>query len=419
MSEPSSPAIGMDALSVALRADLAQHCGFGDKVSGGSGDAATAQWISSRMLALGFSVERQEIEVPFFEPAVCRLTAGDAAAPLYWQSPVTPTGPEGLTAPLAVVRAPFESSAAAGCIALLMLPYARHASIDSPLIAPLLDSVVAAGARAAVLVPVGPSGQVVALNCPVCPRELLPTAVLAPVDAEPFLRAAHRGTVATLVLHGAASRRPTSNLHGALRRGPQWLCLSTPRTGWFTCASERGTGTAAFLAIAAWVVKRFPELSVFFLNTGAHEYLFAGAHHSLRFAPAPEHTAAWVHLGASLAAPDRLELRGHSVELPSADANRTTMATDALHTAASKAFHGIAGLEMVMPPLPGVSELGAIVARGYDRAFAVLGVPRMFHTRLDDRPVDVRLLRPVVRAHMAVIESAVRSQAAGNGGVPA
>ncbi|HSI56755.1 MAG TPA: hypothetical protein VLA16_04310 [Ideonella sp.] len=417
---PPAPS-GTDTMARALAADLARHAALGDKVSGGPGDAATAAWIAGRLEALGCSVLRQPLEVPWFEPRLCRLTAGDATAPLYWQSPVSPTGPQGITAPLAVLHAPFEAADAAGCIALLMLPYARHASIDSAQIAPLLDAATAAGALALVIVPTGPSGEVVALNCsPDQARSPLPTAVLAPGLAGPLLQAARSGRSATLHLHGTASRRSTCTLLGELRRGPRWLCLSTPRTGWFGCVGERGTGTAAFLAMAAWAVERFPALSLFFMNAGAHEYRFEGAHRAMARAPAPADTVVWSHLGAALATRDRLEIRGQSLPLPSADPHRFTMATGALREAAARAFQGLGGLEHVMAPLDGVSELGAIVAHGYERAFAVLGVPRMFHTRRDDlETTDAGLLAPVVRAHMAVVEHAVSTDAANRAGLPA
>ena len=409
----------IDALTRALAADMVRHAAFGDKISGGPGDAATTQWIASRLAASGYDVEHQGIDVPFFDPIDCHLVADEAAAPVYWQSPVTATGMQGLRAPLAVVRAPYEAMDAAGRIALLVLPHARHASVDSPLVAPLIAAASAAGAIALVIVPVGPTGEVVALNAGIgAPVAPVPIAVLAPALAEPFLRAARSGLPATLFLHGQTSVRQTSNLQATLRRGPRWLCLSTPRTGWFGCVAERGTGTAAFLAMAAWAVERFPDLSLFLLYTGAHVYRFAGAHRALAQAPAPADTLAWVHLGAALAVRDRLEFRGEFFDLPSADANRMTMATESLQDAARAAFRGLPGLERIMTPMSGASELGAIVERGYGRAMAVLGIPRAFHTRVDDLvEVDARLLAPVVRAHMEVVETVHRQASPASEGV--
>ncbi|HYF20678.1 MAG TPA: hypothetical protein VEA40_22625 [Ramlibacter sp.] len=391
-----------------LAEDLARHASFGCKVSGSAGDLATAQWIAARLRLLGFSVKEEPVEVPYFEPESCELRCGDARAMLYPQAPVLTVAAGGLEAPLVVVRAAADAAEASGAIALLLLPHGLHASLDSPVLAPLLAAVLAAGARAAVIVPTGPTGEWVALNAPLQADRHLPLAVLAPRDAEPFLAAARRGASARLLLAGRQERRRTPNLHAQLRRGPRWLCLSTPRTGWFTCATERGTGTAAFLAMAAWAVHRFPAHSVYAVNTGAHEYRFAGAHAALAQAPLPACTDAWVHFGAALAARDRLEIRGRAIELPSAESRRFTMATPALAGAAREAFAGLPGLEVVLPPVPEVSELGAIVARGYERAFAVLGLPRVFHTPADVlEATDARLVAPVLRAHMAVVEAAL------------
>jgi hypothetical protein len=95
-----------------------------------------------------------------------------------------------------------------------------------------------------------------------------------------------------------------------------------------------------------------------------------------------------------------------------------TMATASLQDAARAAFRGLPGLERIMAPMSGVSELGAIVERGYGRAMAVLGIPRAFHTRADDLgEVDARLLAPVVRAHMAVVETVHRQTSRASEGV--
>lgn len=404
-----------------LQADLERHASLGIKVSGSEGDAATAAWIAGRLEALGFALRRQPVGVPYFEASECRLTAAGIDVPVHAQAPVQTTPDPGLTAPLAVVRAPHEAAAAAGRIALLVLPHARHASLSSPLVRPLLDAVRAAQARAVVIVPTGPSGDVVAFNAPLAGDHAgVPLAVLAPALAEPFLHAAHTHEDATLVIAGRTSRRTTHNLLGTLRRGPRWLCLSTPRTGWFTCAAERGTGTAALLALAAWAAEAFPALSLFVLNSGAHEYLFAGAEQAMALAPAPADTVAWAHLGAALAARDRLEVRGLTdTVLTSADPNRFTMATPSLHEAAVAAFAGLAGLEAVRPPLPGVSELATVVGHGHARAFAALGMHRQFHTPGDGlEVVEGRLLAPVVQAHMQVIEAALRADALASSAAP-
>lgn len=401
----------VDALTRQLQADLVRYAALGDKVSGGDGDLAAADWIAQRLAALGYEVQRQAVEVPVFEPRHCALQAGDATACVWPQPPVVPTGAAGITAPLAVVRAPFEAPDARGRIALLVLPYGRHASMQSPLVVPMAKAAEAAGALALVIVPTGPTGEVVALNCQLdAPLAQLPTAVLAPAQAEPFLAAARAAVPATLRLAGRSGRGASDNVLGTLRRGPRWIALSTPRTGWFCCASERGTGTAAFLALAAWAAQRETDHSIFLLNSGAHEYQFAGAQRAMPLAPPSSDTAVWAHLGAALATRDRLEFRGREQSLPSADPNRTVMASHAMLEAVATAFAGLSGLERPMPVVAGVSELGAIASHGYERCFAVLGMPKVFHTRQDTlEAVDAALLAPVVRSHIAAIEMALQA----------
>ena len=96
--------------------------------------------------------------------------------------------------------------------------------------------------------------------------------------------------------------------------------------------------------------------------------------------------------------------------LRSADPRRFTMATAALQAGAEAAFDGLPGLESVAPPVLGVSELGEIAAHGHIRAFSALGIHAQFHTPADDaRVVDAALLAPVVRAHQALIDAALRA----------
>ena len=399
-----------EALVAQLHADMVRHAAFGDKISAGAGDLATAAWIGQRLESLGYEVERQAIDVPVFESQDCALQAGEACAIVHAQPPVVATGEHGIRAPLAVVRAIFEAPDARGCIALLVLPHGRHASMQSPLIAPLAKAAQDAGALALVIVPTGPTGEITGLNCDRdSPASRLPVAVLAPAQAEPFLLAARQRVPATLRIVGRSGRGTSVNVLGRLRRGPRWIALSTPRTGWFGCASERGTGTAAFLALAVWAAQSGQDHSVFLLNSGAHEYAFAGARLAMGLAPPPSDTQVWAHLGASLATRDRLEFRDCEQLLPSADSNRTVMGSPSVLPGLATAFAGLSGLESPIAVVQGVSELGAIASHGYERCFAVLGIPKVFHTRQDTlEVVDAALLEPVVRAHIAAIEAALQ-----------
>src|SRR3546814_8997385 len=97
-----------------------------------------------------------------------------------------------------------------------------------------IEAAFAGGARAAVAITNGPTGQVIALNTD--GRKPMfggPVALLAPADADPFLAAAMQRTEARLTIDGKGCRRPAFNLVGRIDRGKgRWLAISTPRSGW-------------------------------------------------------------------------------------------------------------------------------------------------------------------------------------------
>jgi hypothetical protein len=318
------------------------------------------------------------------------------------------TDPAGITAPLALVE--DEVGDVRGRIALIVLPFGRHAALfPARGIGQTVVAASEAGAVAIVLVTTGPSGEAIALNAPEHePFVPVPTAVLAPKHAEPFVAAARAGEEATLILDGEATHRPSPNIVARLARGDRWLAISTPRSGWYDCVAERGTGTAAFLEIADWVVDRFPDVSVFLMNTGGHEYFFAGSHRVLDRVPPPERTLVWTHIGATLAARDAVERDGELVMLDTADPGRSIMATEAARAAVADSFSGLRGLENPAPVRPQAGELSTFTDLGFTTAFAVIGLHSWFHTVEDTlERTDARLVAPVVTAHQRAIERLV------------
>jgi hypothetical protein len=387
-----------------LDADLVKHASFGEKFSGGPGDLATADWVSGRLRSSGYRVAESTFDAPFFVKRAVRFTSGTASADVIPQAPVVMTGSRGVTARLALVEDTVDD--VRGRIALLVAPFARHAALFPDRgIGKTVVAAADAGAAAIVIVTTGPSGEAVALNAPEQPFVPVPTAVLAPKLAAPFVAAARAGAEATLVLDGEATHRPSKNIVARLTRGERWLAISTPRSGWFGCVGERGTGTAVFLELADWAVQRFPDLSVFLMNTGGHEYFFAGSHRVLHEAPPPASTVAWAHIGATLAARNAEQRDGAVVMLDTVDPFRSLMTTERARAAAAEAFQGLAGLTEPVAVRPKAGELSAFTDLGYDRAFAVIGQHTWFHTVEDTlERVDAKLLEPVLRAHQRTIE---------------
>jgi hypothetical protein len=350
-------------------------------------------------------VEESDFPAPYFVKRAAHLVVGSTSVDVVPQAPVVPTGAAGVRGPLALVEAAAIGDVQ-GRIAVIVFPFARHAALFAERgVGQTVVQTARAGARAIIMVTTGPSGEAVALNSPEEPFVPIPAAVLAPKRAAAIVEAARSRAEATLVIDGDATHRPSRNIVARVERGTRWVAISTPRSGWFGCVGERGTGTAAFLELTDWAVRRFPNLSVFAMNSGGHEYFFAGSHRIIGQAPPPASTLVWAHVGASIAVRDAREEGGRLVMLDTADPQRSVMATDAAREAVTTAFRGLSGLTPPTRVQTNAGELSTFTDRGYATAFAVLGVHRWFHTVEDTlERVNAALVTPVVAAHQRAIE---------------
>lgn len=396
------------SLTARIRTDLERHASFGYKYAGSIGDLATADWVSSRLLGSGYHVETQAAEMPFWEERVARLRAGSVSVDVQPQSPVITTSSDGLSAPLALVEDSIPQ--VRGMIAIYLTPFGRHAAISrGNEIGRTVTELANRGASAVVVVTRGPSREAIGLNVrPEEPFVPVPMALLAPKNADAVISAAAAGATGTLILDGQAGSRSSPNIVAYLERGERWIAVSTPRSGWYHCVAERGTGTVAFLEIADWAVKRFPGHSIWLLNSGGHEYYFAGSEQFFAdpqdvLLPAPESTSVWVHIGATLAVRGTEDRNGELVMLDSPDPDRRLMGSTHAHDALAQAFRGLSGYSTPSPV--GGGELPVFLDRGYRTGFATIATHAWFHTIKDTiERVDENHLVEVVRAYQRGIE---------------
>ena len=81
------------------------------------------------------------------------------------------------------------------------------------------------------------------------------------------------------------------------------LVVMTPKSGWWTCASERGGGIIIWLNAMRYLSKNQPNRNVIFTANTGHELSHLGLDHFLEKNPSLVKDAfAWVHLGANFAA---------------------------------------------------------------------------------------------------------------------
>ncbi|HYD45500.1 MAG TPA: M28 family peptidase [Phenylobacterium sp.] len=398
----AEPAVDADWLERVLQ----RFADFGVKAAGGPGDQASGEWLEQELAGYGYRCERQGFEVPYAEMRTATLSVGDRRAEVFPQAIVRTTGPGGVTGPLKRSDTP---GGLEGAIALVVLPSRRWVSTAEPAVARALADVLGRGAAAAMIVTSGPTGEVIGLNvsasAPGFPR---PVVLLAPKDAEPFLAASRAGEAATLIVDGTAGRRGAYNLIARIDRGAgKTLIVSTPRSGWFTCAAERGSGVAVWLWVARWLAAAKPSVNLEFVATSGHEYIYLGGEEYLAHkAPKPRDAHMWVHIGASAAARDWHELALGLLPLPSADSQRVLTATPDVMETTRAAFRGVTGLEAVYPAdrAHAGGELVNVIAAGYSPAIGHYGGHRFFHTPGDDmRCVSGALTAPVAAAFQAAI----------------
>jgi len=251
-----------------------------------------------------------------------------------------------------------------------------------------VEAAFAAGAKAVVAITNGPTGKVIALNADGRkPMFAGPVALLAPERAGPFLAAAYQRQEARLTVDGQGGTRPAFNFVGRIDRGKgRWLAVSTPRSGWFDCAAERGPGVAVWLDLARWAAKAMPDHDLAFVCNTGHEYEYLGASEAMKqIAPPPAATRFWLHLGANVAARDWHEIPGRWEPLPNVDSQRFLSITPQLMPLAKTIFSGQIGFEApVSSAVLAAGELEEVIKAGYAPAAGVFGIHRFHHTAEDD-----------------------------------
>ena len=158
-----------------------------------------------------------------------------------------------------------------------------------------LDHTTDAAATAALVIATEhPDGSLVAVNRRPGPRWASDRARRRP-------RPARLNAAETVRLRLDARIEPalTTNLEACNGlEGPQ-LLITTPLTGWFGCAGERGTGVAVLLDL----LERFADRPLLVLATGGHELDYLGVRQwvGARRAEHGEPPVAVIHVGASIA----------------------------------------------------------------------------------------------------------------------
>jgi len=266
------------------------------------------------------------------------------------------------------------------------------------------------GAAAVIAVTEGPTGEIIALNTePGRFQFTVPVVIAAGRDGPALAAAAASGARARLVSTGRSNgAAQATNVIGHRPGSGKAIVVTTPKSGWFRCAGERGTGIAVFLAVADWLA-RHTKAELVFAATSAHEHGYAGGVEFLKLAPSPDDVRVWLHIGANVAVQAVTIDGGHVTGTGQPMTTRGVAASAEVIGPAHTAFAGVAGYETPRPltPANAAGELQVFRDAGYPHLAGLLGGYTLFHTPLDRAEVATTpaILAPVAEGARALLAS--------------
>jgi hypothetical protein len=362
--------------------------------TGSVGEAASARWLAERARAFGVRARIDAFPFQRRVPGDCYVSDGRRRAPGLPLFDGGRTGHDGMTAaagpldgdrPIGVGSfGPFDAHPGTQ-----RLNAARRSGPHQALVA------IAAGD--------GVAPGLAVLNAEQYAQPFGPPVLQVGTEHGQWLmEAARAGADLTVAAPMSVERTVASNLQVRIpgrRRGLAPLVIMTPRSGWWTCTSERGGGIVVWLeALRRFAGARPDRTVVFTANTG-HELGHVGLDRFMALNPDLAVGAhAWVHLGANFAAAEG------ALRYQASDAALLSL--------------GLAALRAAGTPEPEVTPLGQRplgeardVFDGGGRYVSILGGNRLFHHPDDRWPdaVDMDKTRRVTLALIDVIDQLARA----------
>ena len=378
---------GLDAGVIERR--IREYEVFGIHRTGWPGDDASAAWMRDILRAARIESKFESFDFPRFEYRRARLRwpEGSAEGVPFYDGGFTPPG--GIEGDL--IETDDEDLFGNIVVASENDPGFTQATLPER-----IEVLQEAGASGLVLVRADPGGYVTTFNAERIEHPYsLPVLQVGLNEARTLSSAVYLGVEAKLEIDGERLKSRARNVVATLpgtdpEAAP--IDIMTPRSGWFTCASERGGGIAILLGIAeALTTRRDRRRTVHLVASSGHELHHLGLQAYLKARPGLEAQAhAWLHLGANIGTATG------PVFIESND--------DALRSQAQRAFERV-GVERFE-----VIDRKGGEARNIDEAggryVSLRGQNKYFHSPQDtfDRASDAALAAAAGRAALAVVE---------------
>ena len=224
--------------------------------------------------------------------------------PMWWPRR---TGSKPVTGPLAPAD-PNSPGSLTGKIALVKIPEVPGTSIlPGNIVHQVIEPVQKSGALGIVAIILSPTGEIVEQNAMSgLAKWSVPIMIVGQSDEAMFDQAAARIASCSLLMDGQYKDEAEAfEVIRKLTRGKKLVVVTTPSSGWFHCAGERGPGIALWLGLARWAARQKSDLSYQFVASSGHELHGAGIEEFMRREPPPRDSVlCWLHLGAGIATYD-------------------------------------------------------------------------------------------------------------------
>jgi hypothetical protein len=173
------------------------------------------------------------------------------------------------------------------------------------------------------------------------------------------------------------------------------LVVMTPRSGWWTCASERGGGIACWIELMRELKKTTPPRDVLFVASSGHELGHLGINAFVDRRPdIVKKSVGWIHLGANIGA-----AQGPGNNTQASDDELEARQTDAMKAN---------GLAITRRTPRGTVPNGEaeVVHRGGGRYVSFIGSNVLFHNPADKGPdaIDAVVISQFVDAITALAQ---------------
>jgi hypothetical protein len=365
----------------ALQQIIEEYDSLGVHRTGTAGDNQTTEWLLARLSALGVEAHAHAFTFPLLDVHTAEVEVQGRRLKGHAQMDAGLTAPRGVTGLLKPIGA-----AEPGCIAVLD-QVVRGGGHD---LAPSVEHALAASAAALILVARHSHGSMVLTNAPNLSWPWpLPVLLVPAADAASLLTATQgQNVTATVRVHGTRRVAQATNVVAYLPASPSDetaapFGLLTPKSGWYTCAAERGGGIAVWLQTLAALAElpRRPR-PVMAVASSGHELGHCGLEaYLLDESERTVRVGMWLQLGASIGA--------------AVNPVTNVFASDAelqAQLAACLEAEGVSGFRLQQPGFVAGGESRNISLRG-ERVAAIAGGHAFFHTP-EDRPdkVDVAAL---------------------------